>query len=153
MGITRREMLVAGGVGCVALANAWFSPGNGAEKAENDDTADFVARHMGRAATESDRVHLTMPATFPTGYTVPMDLKVDSPMTDDDHVKRITVFAPQNPLIDVASFNFVPGRSVPRVSTRIRLAEPQYVVAVAEMGDGTLLMAKTYVDVATDGCI
>jgi hypothetical protein len=24
---------------------------------------------------------------------------------------------------------------------------------VAEMGDGTLLMAKTYVDVATNGCI
>jgi len=68
-------------------------------------------------------------------------------------VKRISVFAPQNPLTDVASFNFVPGRSVPRVSTRIRLAKPQFVVAVAEMGDGTLLMAKTYVDVATNGCI
>ena len=98
---------------------------------------------MGRAATESERLHLIMPAVFPTGYTVPMDLKVDSPMTEDDHVKRIRVFAPQNPLIDVASFNFVPQRSVPRVSTRIRLAKPQFVVAVAEMGDGTLLMTKT----------
>jgi sulfur-oxidizing protein SoxY len=153
MGFTRREMLVAGGVGCAALANVWFSPGEAAEKTEKDDAADFVVRHMGRAATESERLHLIMPATFPTGYTVPMDLKVDSPMTEDDHVKRISVFAPQNPLIDVASFNFVPGRSVPRVSTRIRLAKPQYVVAVAEMGDGTLLMAKTYVDVATNGCI
>jgi sulfur-oxidizing protein SoxY len=153
MGFTRREMLVAGGVGCAALANAWFSPGTAAEKAEKDDTADFVVRHIGRPATESERLHLIMPATFPTGYTVPMDLKVDSPMTEDDHVKRIDVFAPQNPLIDVASFNFVAGRSAPRVSTRIRLAKPQYVVAVAEMGDGTLLMAKTYVDVATNGCI
>jgi sulfur-oxidizing protein SoxY len=33
------------------------------------------------------------------------------------------------------------------------LAEPQYVVAVAEMSDGTLLMTKTFVDVATNGCI
>ena len=94
-----------------------------------------------------------MPAVFPTGYTVPMELKVDSPMTENDYVKRIRVFAPENPLIDVASFNFVPRRSVPHVSTRIRLAKPQFVVAVAEMGDGTLLMAKTYVDVATNGCI
>lgn len=82
-----------------------------------------------------------------------MELKVDSPMTEDDYVKRIHVFAPENPLIDVASFNFVPRRSVARVSTRIRLAKPQFVVAVAEMGDGTLLMTQTYVDVATNGCI
>ncbi|MGH6825239.1 thiosulfate oxidation carrier protein SoxY [Methyloceanibacter sp.] len=153
MGLTRREILVAGGVACAALADALFSPGSAAEKAEKDETAEFVVKHIGRAATESERLHLIMPATFPTGYTVPMELKVDSPMTDDDHVKRIQVFAPQNPLIDVASFNFVPQRSVPRVSTRIRLAKPQFVVAVAEMGDGTLLMAKTYVDVATNGCI
>jgi sulfur-oxidizing protein SoxY len=115
--------------------------------------AEFVKRQTGRTATVSDRLHLIMPAVFPTGYTVPMDLKVDSPMTEDDHVKRINVFAPENPLIDVASFNFVPQRSVARVSTRIRLAKPQFVVAVAEMSDGTLLMAKTYVDVATNGCI
>ena len=40
-----------------------------------------------------------------------------------------------------------------RVSTRIRLAKPQNVVAVAEMSDGSLLMTKTRVDVATNGCI
>jgi sulfur-oxidizing protein SoxY len=38
------------------------------------------------------------------------------------------------------------------VSTRIRLAEPQYVLALAEMNDGALLMAKTWVEVATNGC-
>ena len=43
-------------------------------------------------------------------------------------------------------------RSVAHVSTRIRLAKPQHVVAVAEMNDGTLLMTKTWVDVATNGC-
>jgi sulfur-oxidizing protein SoxY len=150
MGLTRREMLMAGGVGSAALASAFLTPGLAGA---HDETAEFVARHTGRKATESDRVHLIMPAVFPTGYTVPLDLKVDSPMTEDDHVKRIRVFAPQNPLIDVASFNFVPQRSIARVSTRIRLAKPQYVVAVAEMSDGALLMTKTWVDVATNGCI
>ena len=150
MGLTRREMLMAGGVGSAALASALFSPGSARAQ---DEMAEFVKRQTGRMATVSDRLHLIMPAVFPTGYTVPMELKVDSPMTEDDYVKRIHVFAPENPLIDVASFNFVPRRSVPRVSTRIRLAKPQFVVAVAEMGDGTLLMAKTYVDVATNGCI
>jgi sulfur-oxidizing protein SoxY len=153
MGFTRREMLLVGGAGFAALANSAFSPGHAAEQNGADDTAAFVAKHMGRAATSSDRVHLIMPAKFPTGYTVPMELKVDSPMTVDDHVKRISVFAPKNPLIDVAKFNFVPERSMARVSKRIRLAEPQFVVAIAEMSDGSLLMAKTYVDVATNGCI
>jgi len=38
------------------------------------------------------------------------------------------------------------------VSTPIRLADRQHVVAVAEMNDGTLLMTDTWVEVATNGC-
>lgn len=150
MGVTRRDVLMAGCAGGAALASASFSPGSARAQ---DEAVEFVERLTGRTPTVSDRLHLVMPAVFPTGYTVPMDLDIDSPMTEDDHVKRIRVFAPQNPLIEVASFNFVPRRSIARVSTRIRLAEPQYVVAVAEMSDGTLLMTKTFVDVATNGCI
>jgi sulfur-oxidizing protein SoxY len=150
MGLTRREVLIAGSVGSAALASALFSPGNARAQ---DETMELVERLTGQTATVSDRLHLVMPAVFPTGYTVPMDLDMDSPMTEDDHVRRIRVFAPQNPkIIEVASFNFVPQRSIVRVSTRIRLAKPQYVVAVAEMSDGMLLMTKTWVDVATNGC-
>jgi sulfur-oxidizing protein SoxY len=29
---------------------------------------------------------------------------------------------------------------------------PQYVLAFAELNDGTLLMTKTWVEVATNGC-
>ena len=65
---------------------------------------------------------------------------------------QMRVFAPRNPIIEVASFHFVPQRSLPRVSTRIRLAKPQHVVAVAEMNEGVLLMTTTWVRVATDGC-
>jgi sulfur-oxidizing protein SoxY len=93
-----------------------------------------------------------MPGEFPSGYTVPMELSVDSPMTAADHVRYIRVFAPRNPIVEVVRFDFVAQRSVAHVSTRIRLAEPQHVVAVAEMSDDALLMAKTWVDVATNGC-
>jgi sulfur-oxidizing protein SoxY len=81
-----------------------------------------------------------------------MHLDIDSPMTEADHVTQIRVFAPQNPIIEVASFRFAPQRTLPRVSTRIRLAKPQHVVAVAEMNDGNLLMTTTWVRVATNGC-
>ncbi|UIJ91106.1 thiosulfate oxidation carrier protein SoxY (plasmid) [Sinorhizobium meliloti] len=53
----------------------------------------------------------------------------------------------------MAQFHFVPGRSLPRVSTRVRLAAPQHVVALAEMSNGNLLTAKAWVAVATNGCL
>ncbi|MDP2620186.1 MAG: thiosulfate oxidation carrier protein SoxY [Hyphomicrobiales bacterium] len=149
MGLTRRDLLVAGSVGGAAFASAMLLPQRARSQ---DDTLELVKQLMGRPAVESDRVHLAMPAEFPTGYTVPMELSVDSPMTEADHVRQVHVFAPKNPIVEVVSFRFVPRRGVARVSTRIRLAEPQYVVAVAEMNDGNLLMARTWVHVATNGC-
>ena len=150
MSLTRREVLVSACFGSAAFAGSLLLPPSAHAE---DEALNFVERTLGRQATMSDRLRLIMPAVFPTGYTVPMELKVESAMTEDDYVRRIRVFAPQNPLVEVVSFAFVPGRSIARVSTRIRLAKPQDVVAVAEMNDGTLLMTKTWVDVATNGCI
>lgn len=142
---------MAGCAGSAAFASgAFLGP---SRAGADDETMEFVRRLFGRPAAESDRLHLVMPATFPTGYTVPMSLDVDSPMTISDHVRQIRVFAPLNPITEVAGFHFSPHRSAARVSARIRLAKPQYVVAVAEMNDGMLLMAKTWVEVATNGCI
>jgi sulfur-oxidizing protein SoxY len=148
VGCTRRGLLtaaVAGGAGMAGVTLA--SPPNA-----GDEAADVIKQSTGRTATESDRVRLVMPPQFPTGATVPVTLEIDSPMTDADHVRQVRLLAPRNPLIEVAHFNFTPGRSGTRVSTRIRLAEPQHVVAVAEMSDGTLLMTKAWVEVATNGC-
>ncbi len=149
MGLTRRDLLIAGCSGSAMLACA-FAPA--AHASASDDVMDIVAQLAEGSIKLSDRVHLIMPAKFPTGYTVPMEIEVVSPMTNDDHVKCVRVFAPENPFIEVAGFNFAPQRSVARVSTRIRLAKPQFVVAVAEMNDGKLLAAKTWVDVASNGC-
>ena len=144
-GPTRRELLLTGVTG---LATAIIvSPASA-----SDEATELIEQLTGKIPTESDRVHLAMPRIFPNGYTVPLTIEVDSPMTEDDHVKLVRVVAPRNPLIQVATFHFLPQCSQPRVSTRIRLAEPQNVLAVAEMSDGTLLMAKTWVEVATNGC-
>jgi len=147
LSLTRRSILAAAGTGSLSAVLARPSAA-----VADESPADLVQRLTGKAAVESDRVHLTMPATFPTGYTVPLGLTIDSPMTAADHVRNVRVLAPHNPIIEVVSFDFVPYRSEPRISTRIRLAEPQFVLAVAEMSDGALLMAKTWVAVATNGC-
>lgn len=146
MTLTRRHMLT-GTIGAAALTLSAPKPTQGAE-----DVSDFLRRWIGRTATPSDRIRLVMPAEFSTGYTVPMDISVDSPMTKSDYVKSVRVFAPKNPLVEVVQFQFVPERSVARVSTRVRLAAPQDVIALAEMSDGSLLMTKAWVAVATNGC-
>jgi sulfur-oxidizing protein SoxY len=147
MSLTRRDVLIAGSAGFAGVA--LFSPRSARA---NDEALDLVEQLTGRKATVSDRLHLIMPADFPTGYTVPMRLDIDSPMTEADHVTQIRVFAPQNPIIEVASFRFAPQRTLPQVSTRIRLAKPQHVVALAELNDGNLLITTTWVRVATNGC-
>lgn len=147
--LSRRGVLVRG-LGCASvLATVSYAR---AEAEAEDEAVAMVAHLTGAVPTPSARVHLIMPKSFPNGYTVPLALAVDSPMTATDYVASIRVLAPKNPLIEVATFHFVAARSQPRVATRIRLAKPQFVVAVAAMGDGALLMAKTWVDVATDGC-
>jgi sulfur-oxidizing protein SoxY len=147
---TRRTVLTA-----AAAAGAGFAGGvlvSPVDASDSDDDVAIVEQLTGKTPVESDRVRLVMPKTFPNGYTVPLFLEIDSPMSEADHVRHVRVFAPRNPFIEVVCFHFAPRRSEPRVSTRIRLAEPQYVVAVAQMNDGVLLMNKTWVEVATNGC-
>jgi sulfur-oxidizing protein SoxY len=147
-GLTRRKLFLASAAG---LASAIvFSLAKASD--DIDEAAELIKRLTGRTATASDRLRLVMPRTFPNGYTVPLDVVIDSPMTESDYVRYVRVVAPRNPLIEVATFHFVPERSHPHVSTRIRLAEPQDVLAFAELNDGTLLMTKTWVNVATNGC-
>jgi sulfur-oxidizing protein SoxY len=67
-------------------------------------------------------------------------------------VRHLHLLADANPLPEIASFHFTPRSGRARVVTRIRLARSQDVVAVAEMGNGAVLMTKAPVEVETDGC-
>jgi sulfur-oxidizing protein SoxY len=140
---TRRAVLGAVGLTTIAaVVPAAFAT----------DEASLLRALFGTLPTLSDRVRLDMPSKFPSGYTVPLDLAIDSAMTDTEHPRAVHVIAPRNPLIRVAVFHFTPASGQARVSTRIRLAKPQNVVAVAEMSDGALLMASAWVEVESDGC-
>jgi sulfur-oxidizing protein SoxY len=149
-GLGRRSLVKAiwaGSVGLLGLALA--APRT---LAEGDEALAIVIRLVGKTPVPSDRIRIEMPAVFENGYSVPFALEVASAMTEAEHVRNVRVFAPQNPLVEVAGFNFTPGSGRARVTTRIRVAEPQFIFAVAEMSDGALLMAKKWVKVEKDGC-
>jgi sulfur-oxidizing protein SoxY len=147
MHLTRRNVLLGGCSGLVAVGLPSI------DLRAQEEAIDFIERMTGHRATPSGRLRLLMPAVFPNGYTVPLTVEVDTPMTERDHVRNVRIFAPKNPINEVVGFHFAPLRSAPRVSTRIRLAAPQNVVAVAEMNDGEFLMTQTFVQVATNGCV
>jgi sulfur-oxidizing protein SoxY len=147
MHLTRRNVLLGGTSGLVAVGLPFI------DIEAQEEAIDLIEHLTGHRATPSGRVRLLMPAVFPNGYTVPLTLEVDTPMSELDHVRTVRIFAPKNPINEVVGFHFAPLRSAPRVSARIRLAAPQNVIAVAEMNDGAFLMTQTFVKVATNGCV
>ena len=149
MSLTRRRLMQCGSIGAAALAGLSMDP---TRASAEDWGAEIVERLVGGRVIDSMRIALVAPAAFPLGTSVPVDIEVDTPMIADDHLRSLRVFAPLNPIVEIVGFGFEPGLGIPRVSTRIRLAGPQHVVAVAEMSDGALLTARRFVEVGTNGC-
>ncbi len=149
--IIMRRSVLRGSLGFAGAALGWHSA---FALPEDDAVADgkIVEQLLGRPAVLSTRVHLNMPPAFANGYSVPMTVSVDSPMTDADHVRVVHVLAPKNPIVPAAEFRFTVQNGAALVSTRVRLAQSQHVLAVADMSDGSLLMSRTWVKVDINGC-
>lgn len=99
-----------------------------------------------------ERVTLTMPPHAEDGGTVPMQLDVESPMTDENHVRKLYVIADQNPDPLVFSASLHPGVGQVRWKMNIRLAGNSRVRAFAEMNNGDLFVQEVEVEVLVGGC-
>ena len=106
----------------------------------------------GAKATSSELVTLEIPEVAENGRAVNLRFVVDSPMTPEDHIKAVHVFAEGNPRPVVASFNFSPACGACEATTRMRLARSQTVTLLAEKGDGSFHMAEAEVAVTVGGC-
>ena len=101
---------------------------------------------------KQERVALTLPPHAEDGGTVPMQLVVESPMTEQDHVRNIYIVADQNPDPLVFSASVHPGIGQLQWKLNIRLAENSRVQAIAEMNDGELFTHEVVVEVLVGGC-
>ncbi len=146
-GSSRRRVLAVGALGGIVAA---LAPRLAVAKPE--DVAAAIKKLYGDKAIAAGKVKLEMPQIAENGNVVPMTVSVDSPMTDDDYVKAVHIFAEGNPIPAVATFYFAPmcGKAV--CSTRIRMAATQNIVAVAETSKGELYTGKTEVKVTIGGC-
>jgi sulfur-oxidizing protein SoxY len=144
--VRRRQVLAAGIAGLVVFTlprQAFARPS--LEEAINTFT--------GGAEVLDRRVRLDLPPLVENGNAVGITVTAESPMTAADHVRRIGVFNEKNPEANVVVFHLGPRSGRAEVSTRIRLATSQVVVAVAEMSDGSFWSSRASAIVTLAACI
>jgi sulfur-oxidizing protein SoxY len=144
---TRRDFIVASGT---AVAVATVAPSVSLAKPE-DVTAEIKKLYGDKPLTPG-KIKLDLPTIAENGLVVPLNFEVESPMTEKDHVKVVHFWADGNPNPNIASFRFTPMSPKAAAQIRIRLAQTQYIVAVAEMSDGKLYTARKEVKVTIGGC-
>ena len=120
---------------------------------ESPELRAALARFAGSAVPVEGGVQVDIPELVENGNAVPVTGQVDSPMTAADHVVAIALFTGRNPLPEVAEFRLGPANGVARVSTRIRLATSQKVVAAARMADGRVRTRHVDVLVTLAACV
>ncbi len=147
---TRRQFLglaggaaVAGAVPIVTLRPAEATPAMLASAINNVTQGALV---------KTGKVKLDVPPLVENGNTVPMTVSVDNPMTAENHVKSIHVFNEKNPQPNVGNFYLTPLSGRAQVSTRIRLADSQKIVAIAKLSDGTFWSVSVDVIVTLAAC-
>jgi sulfur-oxidizing protein SoxY len=147
---TRRQFLalasgaaVIGAVPIVTLRPAEATPAM---------LAAAIRNVVGAAVVHTGKVKLDIPPLVENGNTVPMTVSVTSPMTSDDFVKSIHVFNEKNPQPNIGNFYLGPHAGRAQISTRIRLADSQKIVAIARLSDGSFWSASADVIVTLAAC-
>jgi sulfur-oxidizing protein SoxY len=148
---TRRRFLAAAGGAIGALGAAQFLAVRPAA-ATPVSMAAAIREAIGEAQVRPGKVKLDLPPLVENGNTVPLTVTVDSPMTAANHVKRVHIFNEKNPEPSIVTFHLGPRSGRASISTRIRLADTQSVVAIAELSDGSFWSDSVDVIVTIAAC-
>ena len=113
----------------------------------------LVRQWCGGQVPQAGRVQLDVPELVDNGNGVLVGVAVDSPMTAADHVREIVLYTERNPRREVLRCELTPAAGQARVSTRMRLATSQHVVALARLSDGSVWYQAAAVVVALAACL
>jgi sulfur-oxidizing protein SoxY len=149
---TRRGFLIgtarlAGGVALVSVAATSSS------RATPATMQAAIKKLTGGAPLRKGKVTIDVPPLVENGNSVPLTVSVESPMTAADHVKSIHVFNEKNPQPNVIGAWFGPRAGKAALSTRIKLANAQTIIAVAQLSDGSFWSDETDVIVTIAACV
>ena len=150
--LARRDVLR--GLGAAAVAGAIGAPGSAAaaESLLEEDAQLTIRRLIGDAKPQAGRITVSLPDVADSGNSVPVTIRVDSPMTSADHVRLIHIVAERNPRPWAASFSLGPRAGRAEIETFLRLSDTQFVTAFVQMSDGSWWMKRTNVVVTIGAC-
>jgi sulfur-oxidizing protein SoxY len=147
--LSRREALAGIGAGLLLVSVTPIRPAFAALA----DAEIAIREAVGDPSlAQEGRVFIDMPPLAESGNSVPITIRVDSPMTPEDHVRTIWAFTPENPRPRVAVVHLGPRAGRAEFSTKIRMAKSQDVIAFARMSDGSLWTKTVNVTVTVGAC-
>lgn len=147
--LSRREALAGLGAGLLFVTTTTIRPA----LADLADAEAAIREAVGDPKlAQEGRIFIDMPPLAESGNSVPMSIKVDSPMTAEDHVETVWAFTPGNPRPRVAAVHLGPRAGRAEFSTKIRMAKTQDVIAFARMSDGSLWTRTINVTVTVGAC-
>ncbi len=106
---------------------------------------DDIARLLGLSLRESPGVGVVGPNIAEIGAAVPVEVQASAAGVD-----MLGIAVPKNPVALVGLFVLEPG-ALPKVATRIKMAQSSHVYALARAGN-TLLFSRTFIKVTVGGC-
>lgn len=135
--------LLAGAMGLLIVRPARATP---------EELAIVLRELFGDQRMQPGKVKLELPRLAENGAVVPVTVSVDSPMTEQDHVRSLHLFAEKNPQARIFDAQFTPRSGRAYVASRIRIADSQQILAVAKLSDGSLWSTGVQVEITVAGC-
>lgn len=142
--MNRRALLAGLGAGLVLFSLP--------VRADEALLAEAIELAFGDAPRRDGRIAITLPPLAETGNNVPLTISVEAAMAGPQRPRRVLVFANKNPRALIGEMHWGPGAAKPEFSTNIRLSGTQDVIAIAELGDGSLWQAQVRVLVTVGAC-
>jgi sulfur-oxidizing protein SoxY len=151
-GTSRREFLkaaggAAAGLGLGSVIAVTPAPATPVEMQE------AIRKVVGGASVTPGKVKLDLPPLIENGNAVPLTVTIDSPMTEAEHVRAVHVFTEKNPQPYVVTFRLGPRAGRAKMTTRVRLADSQNVVAICELSDGSFWSDSAGIVVTLAACL
>ena len=141
MNLSRRTALAIGGAGIISISifpiKFAFALSEKAQK--------FVDEFTAGATISEGGVTITAPELAENGGSVPITIMAEN-------AKSIMLIAEANPVPKVLVTNFGELSGNSEISTKIRMAKSQDLLAVAKMPDGSFISGSVAVEVTVGGC-
>jgi sulfur-oxidizing protein SoxY len=135
------------------LLNSQFAHGQRMNSGRLLSLEDMVQPIVKGAKLVKKELQIEAPILADNGSLVPIQIQVQSPMSEQDHVTHIYLLSQRNPVTQMAMFQLGPWNGRAGVSTRIRLAGTQEVVALARLSNGEFRYNQMEIIVTESSCV